>query len=62
MPEPSSPSSLSPEPSTPSSHDPEPASPAPTEIAYDISHMGHSPEDQMDSLLAAGIKVRDFAL
>jgi hypothetical protein len=65
MPEPPSPSSLFPEPSTStssSSHDPEPASPAPTEIAYDLSHMEQFPEDQMDSLLAAGIKVRDFAL
>ena len=53
-----------PEPSTSTStstHCPEPASPAATEIAYDISHVEPLPEDHMEALRAAGIKVRDFA-
>jgi hypothetical protein len=54
MPEPSSSSSSS-------THCPEPASPAATEIAYDISHVEPLPEDHMEALRAAGIKVRDFA-
>ncbi|KAI0268043.1 hypothetical protein BGY98DRAFT_1020782 [Russula aff. rugulosa BPL654] len=41
---------------------PVPASPAPTEIAYDISHdIEQSPEERIETLRAAGIKVRDFA-
>jgi hypothetical protein len=61
MPELSYSRSHCPEPSTSSSHYPEPASPAPTEIAYDTSHIEQSIEEQMDSLLAASNKVRDFA-
>ena len=48
-----------PEPSSSTSHCPEPASSAPTETAYDIRHIEQSGEC-MESLLAAGIKVRDF--
>jgi hypothetical protein len=47
-----------PEASSTTSHCPEPASPAPTEIAYDIEQ---SPEERIETLRAAGIKVRDFA-
>jgi hypothetical protein len=36
------------------------ASPAPTEIAYEISHIKQLPEEQMVGLIAAGVKVRDF--
>jgi hypothetical protein len=43
------------------SHCPEPASPAATEIAYDISRVEQSPEEHIETLRAAGIKVRDFA-
>jgi hypothetical protein len=55
MPEPSSSTSAT------TTHCPEPASPAATEIAYDISYVEPSPEDHMETLRAAGIKVRDFA-
>jgi hypothetical protein len=40
---------------------PEPASPAATEIACDLSHPEPSPEERIETLRAAGIKVRDFA-
>jgi hypothetical protein len=50
-----------PEPSSSTSHCPEPASAAPTDIAYDVSHIEQSSEERMASFLAAGIKVRDFA-
>ena len=51
-----------PESSPSTSHCPEPASPAPTEIAYDIIHdIEQSPEERIETLRAAGIKVRDFA-
>ncbi|KAF8488813.1 hypothetical protein F5888DRAFT_1910668 [Russula emetica] len=50
-----------PESSTSTSHCPEPASPAPTEIAYDVSYIEQSPEERIDTLQAAGIKVCDFA-
>ncbi|KAI0268040.1 hypothetical protein BGY98DRAFT_938313 [Russula aff. rugulosa BPL654] len=47
--------------STPS-HCPEPASPAATEITYDISHdVEQLPEERIETLRAAGTKVRDFA-
>ena len=48
--------------SSTSPYRPEPASPAATEIAYDISHdIEYSPEERIETLRAAGIKVRDFA-
>lgn len=40
---------------------PEPASPAVTEIAYDIGHVEQQHEERLETLRAAGIKVRDFA-
>ena len=40
---------------------PEPASPAVTEIAYDIGHVEQRHEERLETLRAAGIKVRDFA-
>jgi hypothetical protein len=43
------------------SHCPEPASPAATEIAYELSHVEQLPEERIETLRAAGIKVRDFA-
>jgi hypothetical protein len=43
------------------SHFPEPASPAATEIACDIGLVEQSPEEHLETLRAAGIKVRDFA-
>jgi len=46
---------------TSTSHCPEPASPAATEIAYDIGPVEQSSEERMETLRAAGIKVRDFA-
>src|SRR6266849_7471431 len=46
---------------SPSSQFPEPASPAATEIACDISHAEPPPEERIETLRAAGIKVRDFA-
>jgi hypothetical protein len=42
-------------------HCPEPVSPAATEIAYAISHVEQLPEERIETLRAAGIKVRDFA-
>jgi hypothetical protein len=50
-----------PESSSSSSHRPEPASPAATEIAYDIGYIEQSQEERIETLRAAGIKVRDFA-
>ncbi len=50
-----------PEPSSSSSHCPEPPSPAATEIAYDVSYIEQQPEERIETLRAAGIKVRDFA-
>ena len=51
-----------PEPSSSyTSHCPEPPSPAATEIAYDIRHIEQLPKERMETLRAAGIKVRDFA-
>jgi hypothetical protein len=47
--------------STSISHCPESASPAVTEITYDISHIEQLPEERVETLRAAGIKVRDFA-
>ena len=43
------------------SHCPEPASLATTEIAFNIINMDLSPEERMEILRAAGVKVRDFA-
>ena len=50
-----------PNPTFPISHSPEPASPAATEIACDVSHVEQPPDEHMETLRAAGIKVRDFA-
>ena len=50
-----------PEPSSSTSHCLEPASPAPTEVAYDISHIEQFSEVRTESLFAAGVKVCDFA-
>jgi len=50
-----------PESSTSTSHCPDPASPAATEIAYDVSYIEQSSEERIDTIRAAGIKVRDFA-
>ena len=47
--------------SSSTSYCPEPASPAPTEIACDISHIEQPHEERLETLRAAGIKVRDFA-
>ena len=45
-----------------SPHCPEPVSPAATEIAYDVIHeIEQTPQEHMETLRAAGIKVRDFA-
>ena len=53
MPEPST--------STSTSHCPDPASPAATEIAFDVIDIEQLPEERLETLRAAGIKVRDFA-
>jgi hypothetical protein len=45
----------------PSSRTAEPVSPAPTEIALDLGDIEQTPEERLESLQAAGIKVRDFA-
>ena len=47
--------------SSSTSYCPEPASPATTEIACDISHIEQPPEERLETLRAAGVKVRDFA-
>jgi hypothetical protein len=47
--------------SSSTSHCSEPASPAATEIDFSIIHIDQSPEERMETLRAAGIKVRDFA-
>jgi hypothetical protein len=39
----------------------EPPSPVPTEIATDLPIVELTPEEHMESLHAAGIKVHDFA-
>jgi hypothetical protein len=48
------------EPSSSSTHPPEPVSPVPTEIATDLPVVEPTTEECRESLLAAGIKVRDF--
>ncbi|KAI9463783.1 hypothetical protein F5148DRAFT_1211119 [Russula earlei] len=44
-----------------SSQGQEPASPTPTEIALDLGDAPQTPEERIECLRAAGIKVRDFA-
>ncbi|KAI9463782.1 hypothetical protein F5148DRAFT_194916 [Russula earlei] len=44
-----------------SSHGQEPVSPTPTEIALDLGDAPQTPEECIEGLRAAGIKVRDFA-
>ena len=41
-------------------HYPKPCPPAPTEIACDISHIEQPPEEPLETLRAADIKVQDF--
>jgi hypothetical protein len=43
-----------------SSHCPEPASLAPTGMACDIGHIEQSPRERLQTLHAAGVKVRNF--